>query len=243
MPRKRRVTSVGSDGPLRVLGYIRVSTDEQATSGLSLINQQRRIEDYCKLYNLDLVRVKHDAGASGKNLNREGMAAVLGELEQRSIDGVIAMKLDRLTRSLRDCAELIERFFTEKAGLQLFTVDEKIDTCTSGGRLVINVIMSVNQWEREIIAERTKNALQGKIARGERCGRVRFGYTLADDGKTLVPDPEEQKAIALLRQWDEDGKKYREMIEMLEEMGIDCKEPGSIWYPGTIRRILTRPIP
>jgi hypothetical protein len=88
----------------------------------------------------------------------------------------------------------------------------------------------------------TKNALQGKIGRGERCGRLRFGHDLAPDGKTLVANPREQAAIASMRRWHSEGRTYREMVAMLTELGIDCKEPGSIWRPGAIHRILTRPI-
>ena len=84
--------------------------------------------------------------------------------------------------------------------------------------------------------------MQGKIGRGERCGRLRFGYTLAADGKTLVPHPAEQKAIAFMHGRAQ-GKTYREMIATLEELGIETKEPGSVWRPGVIHRILTRPIP
>jgi len=88
----------------------------------------------------------------------------------------------------------------------------------------------------------TKAALQGKIGRGERCGRLRFGYDLAADGRTLVPNPLEQQAIALMKRWDEQGMTYRRMVAMLEELGIETKEPGAIWRPGVIHRILTRPI-
>jgi DNA invertase Pin-like site-specific DNA recombinase len=108
--------------------------------------------------------------------------------------------------------------------------------------MVLNMIMTVAQWEREEIAYRTATALQGKIARGERCGRVRFGYQLAADGRTLIPDPREQEAIRFMREWNAQGKTYREMVAALEEMGIETKEPGSVWRPGAIHRILTRPI-
>jgi len=239
MPRKRRAPKVwSSDDQLRVIGYIRVSTDE----GLSLKFQEEKIRAYCSLYGLDLVRVERDAGVSAKTLQREGLAAVLDDLERWRADGVVILKLDRLTRQLRDWSDLIDRFFSEKAGRRLFSVNDSIDTRTPSGRMVLNMIMTVAQWEREEIAYRTANALQGKIRRGERCGRIRFGYTLAPDGRTLVPDHREQEAIAFMRQWKNQGKTYREMAAMLEELGIETKEPGSIWRLGAIHRILTRPI-
>jgi DNA invertase Pin-like site-specific DNA recombinase len=243
MPRKHRVTRVAADDQrLRVDGYRRVSTEEQSTDGVSLVLQEEKIRDYCKLYGLDLARIETDAGVSAKTLERPGLATVLDDLDRGRVDGVVIYKLDRLTRSLRDWSDLIERFFTEKAGRRLFSVNDHIDTRTPSGLLVLDIIMTVAQWERREISFRTKAALQGKIGRGERCGRLRFGYDLADDGRTLVPNPREQEAIAAMKRWDSQGMTYRRMAAMLDELGVETKEPGAIWRPGAIHRILTRPI-
>jgi DNA invertase Pin-like site-specific DNA recombinase len=147
-----------------------------------------------------------------------------------------------LTRSLGDWSNLIDELFSKEAGRRLFSVNDSIDTGTASGLLVLDVLMSVAQWERRIIAERTAEALQGKIGRGERCGRLRFGYDLGPDGKSLVPNPREQDAIACMRRWRSEGKTYRDMVALVTELGIDTKDPGSIWRPGVIHRILTRPI-
>jgi DNA invertase Pin-like site-specific DNA recombinase len=101
--------------------------------------------------------------------------------------------------------------------------------------------MTVAQWERQVIGERTRDALQAKIAKGERVGKVRFGYNLADDGKTLIENREEQKAIQLMRKWRVKGKTYRELVKIVEDLVIDTKEGGRVWLPMTIRRILNRP--
>ena len=243
MPRKKRVAVVASSKLLRVDGYIRVSTEEQARDGSSLALQREKIEWYCKAHDLELVRIECDAGVSAKTLEREGVAAVLDDLDRGRVDGLVVIKLDRLTRSLSDWDGLIKRYFSEEAGRRLFSVGDSIDTRTAAGRMVLNLLMTVAQWEREVIAERTRDALQGKIGRGERCGRVRFGYTLAADGKTLVPDPDQQKAIAFMKQWEAQNKTYREMAAILTEMGIETKEPGKVWRPGVIYQILKRPIP
>ena len=99
---------------------------------------------------------------------------------------MVVAKLDRLTRSIRDCAQLIEEHFGEKREKRLFSVEESIDTRKASGRLVLNVIMTVAQWEREVIAERTRDRCRRRSPSGQRVGKVRFGYDLADDGKTLV---------------------------------------------------------
>jgi DNA invertase Pin-like site-specific DNA recombinase len=242
MPRKRRVPSLGANDKT-VDGYVRVSTDEQSRDGLSLTHQETKIRGYCELFGLELVRMERDEGISAKSLERRGLRIVLEDLRKGRVGGLVIYKLDRLTRSLGDWSNLIDELFSKTAGRLLHSVEEKIDTSSAGGLLVLDVLMSVAQWERRIIAERTADALQGKISRGERCGRIRFGYTLGDDAKTLVPHPAEQHALDFMRQWRAQGKTYREMIETLEKLGIQCKEPGSVWQPGTIHRILARPIP
>ena len=232
------------DELMDVVGYIRVSTDEQASGGFSLDAQERKIRAYCDLYNLRLVHIYSDPGASGKDLNRPGIQAVLASLRKRKggVGGLVVAKLDRLTRSLRDCAEMIEGFFGEKQDKRLFSVEESIDTRQAAGRLVLNLIMTVAQWEREVIGERTRDALQAKIAKGERVGKIRFGYDLADDGKTLVMNKHEQDVIRLMKERKEQGMTYRELVAMVEGLGIATKEGGRVWLPMTIRRILCRPI-
>ncbi len=88
----------------------------------------------------------------------------------------------------------------------------------------------------------TRDALQTKIAKGERVGKIRFGYDLAIDGKTLVRNTREQEAICQMREWRAQGKTYRDLVKMVEDLGIDTKEGNRVWLPMTIRRILCRPI-
>src|SRR5947209_6142493 len=115
---------------LRVVGYIRVSTEEQAAGGLSLEAQASKVRAYCELYELELMRIESDPGFSGKSLDRPGVSAVLDELRRRKdgADGLVVAKLDRLTRSLRDWQALIEEHFEERRGKRLFSVEESIDT-------------------------------------------------------------------------------------------------------------------
>jgi len=121
----------------------------------------------------------------------------------------------------------------------LFSVSDSIDTRTAAGRLVLNVLLSVAQWEREAIGERTKDALQHKIRCGERCGKVRFGYDLADDGKTLVPNVDEQDAIDLMASLRSDGWTYRAIAKNLTERRIRTKEGGA-WNHNSIYSIIKR---
>jgi site-specific DNA recombinase len=109
-------------------------------------------------------------------------------------------------------------------GKQLFSVNDAIDTRTAAGRLVLNVLLSVAQWERETTGERTREALRHKIAIGQRCGKVRFGYDLARDGMTLVPNVSEQATIALITQLRSAGYALREIAAELTVRSIPTKE-------------------
>lgn len=225
---------------MRVIGYVRVSTEEQANSGLSLGAQREKLAAYASLYDLELVEIIEDAGESAKSLKRPGLQRALAMLKAGTAAGLVICKLDRLTRSVGDWQKLIDGYFGEKPGKQLFSVSDSIDTRTAAGRLVLNVLLSVAQWEREAIAERTRDALGHKIRKGERCGKVRFGYTLASDGKTLVPEPAEQEALALMRALRAEGQPLRKIAAELAARGIKSKEGNTEWTHTTVAGILKR---
>ena len=225
---------------MRVIGYIRCSTEEQATNGQSLDAQRTKLEGFAKLYELELIDVIVDAGVSAKSINRPGLREALAILQSGAADGLLISKLDRLTRSVGDWQELIEDYFGEKAGKQLLSVADCIDTRTAAGRLVLNVLLSVAQWERETIGERTRDALQHKIRKGERCGKVRFGYDLADDGVMLIPNAQEQEAIRLMHELRAAGVSYPGIAAALNSRGVPTKGGKKIWQPTTVRNILLR---
>ena len=110
-----------------------------------------------------------------------------------------------------------------------------------GGRLVLNVLMSVAAWEREAIGERTREALRHKIRCNQRCGKVRFGYNLAGDGKTLVVNLVEQEAIVLMTSLRAAGHTLRQIATELTGRGIQTKEGGA-WTHTTVARILQRKV-
>src|SRR5215813_9951188 len=125
---------------VRVVGYTRVSTDQQASEGLSLAAQKAKLEQYAALYDLELVVIIEDAGASAKTLDREGLQQALGMLRKGMTDGLLICKLDRLTRSVRDLGTLIEDYFDRYT---LMSIEDKVDTSSASGRLILNILMSV----------------------------------------------------------------------------------------------------
>lgn len=225
---------------MKVIAYARVSTSDQADLGVSLEAQQSKMAAYAALYGLDIVETIVDAGESAKSLNRPGLQRALGLLRAGKADGILIAKLDRLTRSVADWQVLIDSLFGEKAGKQLFSVADAIDTRTAAGRLVLNVLLCVAQWERETTAERTKEALRFKIRNGERCGKIRFGFDLAADGKTLTENAEEQQTIALMRDLRAAGYSLQQIADELTARNIPTKEGRTKWAHTAVNRILSR---
>ena len=121
------------------------------------------------------------------------MERLLELVDGKKVQAVIIAKLDRLTRSVKDLCELLERF--ERRGVALISVAESLDTSSAAGRLVLNIMTAVSQWEREAIGERTRDAMSHKRANGERVGNIQFGYRLSADGKHVEPDPAEQSVL------------------------------------------------
>lgn len=180
----------------RTVAYLRVSTDKQADRGVSLDAQRAKVAAYAELYDLELVEIIVDAGASAKTLEREGLRRALGMLRSGRAEALLVVKLDRLTRSVKDLGELVEEYFAS-GRWALLSVGEQVDTRTASGRLVLNVLASVAQWEREATGERTSAALRHKAAQGEYTGgRAPYGYRVADDGVHVEPNSDEQRVLA-----------------------------------------------
>jgi DNA invertase Pin-like site-specific DNA recombinase len=222
----------------RTILYCRVSTSDQSDNGVSLSAQQAKLEAYASVYDLEVVATITDAGESAKSLNRPGIQQALKMLRNGEADALAIVKLDRLTRSLKDWQTLVDTYFGERGGKQLLSVSDSIDTRTAAGRLVLNVLMSVAAWEREATGERTRDALRHKIANRERVGKVRYGFNLADDGRTLTPNSEELAAIDLMRQLRAGGLTLRAIATELTARGIKTKEGLANWTHQAVAYIL-----
>jgi site-specific DNA recombinase len=184
---------------MKTIGYVRVSTDEQAREGISLEAQKAKITAYCELNDLELIGIIEDAGKSGKDLNREGIQSLLENIRGRQIEAVVVYKLDRLSRRVKDTLTLMD--LIEKRSVAFHSITEKID-------------------------------------KGERAGQIPFGWTLDTDGKALLPNAREQKAISLIRDLNGKGYSYRAICRELEKEGH--KPTGKIWHAKTIGSILKR---
>jgi len=221
---------------MKVVGYIRVSTDGQDASGLGLADQVEKIKAYCALYDLDLVEIHKDA-ASGKNMVRTGLQDALLALRKGEAKGLVVAKLDRLTRSVRDMGSLLDEYFRES--FDMFVVAEQIDTRTASGRFVLNLLTSVAEWERETIGERTRAALSVKKTKGEKLGgKVPFGFDVTEDG-LLVENTREQATLAKISSLRAKGYSLRQVADTLNAEGTFTKT-GKPWSFGTVANVLKR---
>lgn len=196
---------------MKAIGYIRVSTEDQAKEGISLDNQESKIKSYASLNDLDLVEVIRDEGISGKSLDREGMNHLIEMVETGAVDAVIVYKLDRLSRKTIDTLNLIETF--EGQGIAFHSISEKVDTKSATGKFFLTIISAIAQMERDLIAERTKDALKHKKELGEYMGRLPYGFKI--EGKHLAEDPEQMKAIQKAKRLKRAGKSIRTIADHL----------------------------
>ena len=218
----------------KAIGYVRVSTNEQADKGSSLEAQSAKVAAYAALHDLDLVEIVVESGKSGKNLERVGMKRVLAAVNRREVEVVIVPKLDRMTRSMRDLQDLIDLF--AKRGVEFASVAERLDTSTANGRFFVNMLGLMAQWEREQISERTKTSMQLLKAKGRRISR------LAAIGKKfvrgrVVDDPKELELVQAVADLRKAGESFREIAASLNERGLQTRGGGQ-FYASSVARLL-----
>jgi DNA invertase Pin-like site-specific DNA recombinase len=220
---------------MKALGYVRVSTDQQAERGVSLEAQAEKIRAMAVVHNTALAEIIVDGGESAKSLNRPGMARLLAMVDAGEVQTVIIAKLDRLTRSVKDLCTLLERF--ERRGVALVSVAESLDTSSAAGRLVLNIMTAVSQWEREAIGERTRDAMRHKRSKGERVGNIPYGYRLAADGRHLEKDPGEQAVLAEIRRLRREGATLRGIAAALNQRALQTRR-STAWRLESVARAL-----
>ncbi len=220
---------------MKAIGYVRVSTDKQADRGVSLEAQAEKIRAMAVVHNAELLDIIVDGGESAKSLQRPGMERLLALVDAKKVQAVVVAKLDRLTRSVKDLCTLLERF--ERRGVALISVAESLDTSSAAGRLVLNIMTAVSQWEREAIGERTRDVMNHKRANGERVGNVRFGYRLGADGKHVEPDAAEQGVLQEIRRLRQSGHTLRRIAAALNRQALRTRR-GSAWRLEHVARIL-----
>jgi len=222
---------------MKAIGYVRVSTDDQANNGVSLDNQRAKISSYANLKGFDLIEIIEDAGISAKNLKRPGVQCVLDMAKSKQVDAVIVYKLDRMFRNTIDALETTQKF--DRWGVSFHSINETLDTRSAMGKFFFTIMAGIAEMERGIIGERTKQALDHKKANGEKLGgTVPFGYFLRS-GK-LIPNRHEQSIISLIHDLKNKNYSLRSICRSLEKKGYLTKTGNKIWNPKTVSFVLNR---
>ena len=218
---------------VEAVGYIRVSTEEQAREGVSLGAQKARIEAWAKGNDTSLIGFFEDAGISGaKTENREGLQKAIGmACEQRAI--LVVYSLSRLSRSTRDTLQIAERM--ERSGADLVSLSEKIDTTSAAGKMVFRMLAVLNEFERDQISERTAAALRHKREKMQPYSPTPFGFDRICD--LLVLNHDEQKVIEDILDLREQGWSLRRIAGKLNQDGVETKR-GGFWFASTVRSVL-----
>jgi DNA invertase Pin-like site-specific DNA recombinase len=224
----------------RAVGYVRVSTEEQASQGLSIPAQEEAIVAYVRMRGLELVDVIVDAGVSGgRPLGaRPGGQRLLSLLAEGKATHIVALRLDRLFRNASDCLQTVENW--TKRGYVLHLLDvagNSIDTNSPAGKFMVTILAAVAEMERNLIAERIRNVLNWKRRNGKTYGHAPYGY--ARDGDDLIPVEAEQRALELIVDLRARGYSLRKIARTLEARGIPTKRGGR-WAAATIRKLLAR---
>jgi DNA invertase Pin-like site-specific DNA recombinase len=221
MARKVRQGRPSSDGPLHVCGYCRVSLAEQADSGAGLAAQRDAISVACASRGYQLVEIVEDAGWSGKDLDRPGITAVIARIEAGEAGALLVAKLDRLSRSLLDFAQLMER--ARRKGWSIIALDLGVDTSTPAGEMMANVLATFSQFERRLIGQRTREAMAQKKAAGQHMGRRRS-----------MPQELVDRIVAERRA----GATLQAIADGLTADAVAPVAGGTAWYPSTVRYAL-----
>ena len=222
-----------TNADMQIVGYVRVSTDEQVRNGQSLDAQKASIREWAERAHIQVIRVFEDAGISGTKLRQRPALqdALRLSCEQKSV--LVVYSLSRLSRSTKDTLQIAERL--DKAGADLVSLSEQIDTTSASGKMLFRLMAVLNEFERDQISERTSASLQHMKAQGLVYSPVPYGYRR--EGDRLIPVEEELQTIEMMKDFRNLGKSYQWIATYLAEKKIPTKNGGK-WHAATVRRMI-----
>ena len=212
--------------------YIRVSTFDQAREGFSLREQEERLKQFCKFKRYNIYKVYQDAGISAKNDKRPAYQEMIEDVKKGNINVIVALKLDRLTRSVYDIEKLMK--FVNDYECDIDCMADESNTTTSNGRMVMRIMTSVSQNEIEKCSERTKFGMAGAIKNGHIPNRTGLGFKR--ENKKLVPDPLTKDIIVRIFDLYLEGKSHQAIANIYNKEKVLGK---TNWYDSTIQKILS----
>jgi len=226
------------DNERKIAGiYIRVSTEDQAREGFSLGEQKEKLLQLCSFKDLEVYKVYKDAGISAKDMeHRPQFQEMLQDMKEGKINYIVAYKLDRITRSVRDLEELIS--VLEQYNCFLLCDRDDVNTSTANGRFFVRMLTVLSQLEIEIVSERTKFGLNGAIKSGHIPGQRPFGYTKSEDKKMIVDNATRPYVEKIFDMYLE-GKSFQQIANYFKENNI---YPKKKWRDTTIQKIIDNKI-
>lgn len=219
--------------------YIRVSTEDQAREGFSLGEQEEKLRQLCKYKEFEIFKIYKDAGISAKDMeHRPGFQEMLEDMKQGKINYIVAYKLDRVTRSVRDLELLITEL--EKYDCYLICDRDDVNTSTANGRFFVRMLTVLSQLEIEVVSERTKFGLSGAIKAGHLPGTCPIGYYRDKDKRIRVDDSTKDIVKRIFNMYLE-GKSYYQIACILDEEKVLYPEKEK-WKEAAIRKIINNHI-
>jgi site-specific DNA recombinase len=221
----------------KAVGYVRVSTTEQAVDGISLDMQRAKIRAYAALEDLDLIEIIADEGISGCSIKgRPGIQKIIEMVECRRVEAVVVFKLDRLARNTIEALEISQ--LMDRKGAALHSITEKLDTKSAIGKFFFTLMASLAEMERGIISERIKAAMDRKREKSEPCSNnPPYGYRIVNN--LLVPHPEEWAVIRRILKLRSYGNTPYRITRMLTDEGV-LNRRGKAFDKSQIRNIIFR---
>ena len=217
--------------------YIRVSTEDQAREGFSLGEQQEKLEQLCKYKDYKIFKIYKDAGISAKDMShRPAFQQMLQDMRAGKINYIVAYKLDRVTRSVRDLEVLISDLETHHCYLVCDRDD--VNTFTANGRFFVRMLTVLSQLEIEIVSERTKFGLTGAIKSGHIPGPCPLGYKRDESKKMIIDETTKDIIIRIFNMYLE-GKSYQTIANILNQENVLSPKR---WDDSTVEKMINNKI-
>jgi len=218
----------------KVFGYVRISSEIQKLKDNSIKNQIKYISDYCDFNKLELVKVFKDEGISGLKSDRDGLNKMFDEIVKNDVDILLVYSLSRLGRKLKDVIGFVEKL--SKNGIKFISIKENFNNDDVVGKLMMNILGSINEFEVDILSDRIRDVKQYKKSKNEvYCGKILFGKYKR--GKKLIRNNNEMKILKLIKKLREiDKLSYNKISNYLNDRNIKSKEKCK-WYSSSVRSV------
>lgn len=219
----------------KLIGYVRVSSEISKVKGNSINNQINKVNNFCNLNDYELVDILKDEGKSGMEFSkRDGYLELINRCKTENINGVVVYCLSRLGRRMKDIIDVMELF--NKNDIEFYSVKENINNKDIMGKLMMNILMSFNEFEVDNIRERIIDVKRNNKENGLVYGKLMFGKD--KNGKLLINNISEMKVISYMKGLRSKGWSYFRISDRLNEKGIVSKSGGK-WYGMSVSNVLS----